>query len=87
MAQGRVVLASDVGGHRELIRDGVNGALFRAGSVESLTESLLALLRGRPPWEELRRNGRRFVEQERTWRASVARYDPIYARITAGAHA
>jgi PEP-CTERM/exosortase A-associated glycosyltransferase len=87
MAQGRVVLASDVGGHRELIRDGVNGALFRAGSVESLTESLLALLRGRPPWEELRRNGRRFVEQERTWRASVARYDPIYARIAAGAHA
>jgi PEP-CTERM/exosortase A-associated glycosyltransferase len=87
MAQGRVVLASDVGGHRELIRDGVNGALFRAGSVESLTESLLALLRGRPPWEELRRNGRRFVEQERTWRASVARYEPIYTRLCTGVRA
>ncbi|MDX1645083.1 MAG: glycosyltransferase, exosortase A system-associated, partial [Thermoanaerobaculia bacterium] len=33
MAQRRLVLASDVGGHRELIRDGETGRLFRAGSA------------------------------------------------------
>ena len=32
MAQGRLVLASDVGGHRELIRDGETGTLFKAGT-------------------------------------------------------
>jgi glycosyltransferase involved in cell wall biosynthesis len=87
MAQGRLVLASDVGGHRELIRDGVNGALFRAGSADALARSLVGLLRGHPPAAELKRNGRDFVERERTWRNSVARYAPIYSRLTSGAPA
>jgi len=30
MAQGRLFIASNVGGHRELIRDGETGVLFRA---------------------------------------------------------
>ena len=33
MAQGRLLVASDVGGHRELIRDGETGVLFRAGDA------------------------------------------------------
>ncbi len=36
MAQGRMFVASDVGGHRELIRDGETGFLFRAGDVAAL---------------------------------------------------
>jgi glycogen(starch) synthase len=31
MAQGRLFVASDVGGHKELIRDGETGKLFKAG--------------------------------------------------------
>ena len=31
MAQGRLLVASDVGGHRELIRHGETGVLFKAG--------------------------------------------------------
>jgi glycosyltransferase involved in cell wall biosynthesis len=34
MALGRLVLASDVGGHRELMRDGVTGVLFRPGTPD-----------------------------------------------------
>ena len=34
MAQGRLLVASDVGGHRELIRDGETGVLFRAGDAQ-----------------------------------------------------
>jgi len=33
MAQGRLMVASDVGGHKELIQDGKTGVLFRAGQV------------------------------------------------------
>jgi PEP-CTERM/exosortase A-associated glycosyltransferase len=36
MAQGRLLVASDVGGHKELIRHGQTGMLFKAGSAESL---------------------------------------------------
>lgn len=85
MAQGLVVLASDVGGHRELIRDGVNGSLFKAGSAESLARALIVLFRSPQRWPELRQNGRAFVERERTWRSSVARYAPVYAGIAEAA--
>jgi PEP-CTERM/exosortase A-associated glycosyltransferase len=78
MAQGRLLVASDVGGHRELIRDGVNGFLFRAGSAEALAEKVLEVLAHRDRWTAIRSSGRRFVETERNWRLSVARYRAVY---------
>ena len=81
MAQGRLVLASDVGGHRELIDDGRTGVLFPAGSVEGLASAALELLQARDRWEDFRQAGRRFVETERNWAASVARYAPVYERL------
>lgn len=82
MAQGRLLVASDVGGHRELIRDGETGTLFRAGSATALAEAILKLLDRREHWPELRAAGRRFVEKERNWTASVANYCGVYGGIT-----
>jgi PEP-CTERM/exosortase A-associated glycosyltransferase len=82
MAQGKLVVASDVGGHRELIHAGETGELFSAGDPQALTDSVLALLEQRDDWERRRQNGRRFVEDERNWPASVRRYVPVYARLT-----
>ena len=81
MAQGRVVIASDVGGHRELIRHGDTGMLFKAGDPEALVSALLALLREPARWPGLKAAARSFVETERTWKASVARYENVYARV------
>src|SRR5690606_15938434 len=44
MAQGRLVVASDVGGHKELIRDGKTGVLFAAGEAKALAEAVNNLL-------------------------------------------
>jgi len=82
MAQGKLVVASDVGGHRELIHAGETGELFSAGDPQALADSVLALLEQRDDWERRRQNGRRFVEDERNWPASVRRYVPVYARLT-----
>lgn len=79
MAQERLVLASDVGGHKELIRDGENGRLFNAGSSEALAEAALTMLNERDAWPGLKQRGRDFVEQERNWPASIARYQDVYA--------
>ncbi|HEY9103464.1 TIGR04063 family PEP-CTERM/XrtA system glycosyltransferase [Chitinimonas sp.] len=84
MAQGRLLVASDVGGHKELIQDGQTGMLFRAGSAESLAQAVLQLLARREYWRELREAGRRFVETERNWRVSVSRYVDIYSSLAAG---
>jgi len=82
MAQGRLVVASDVGGHRELIRDGETGVLFRAGDVDSLVQQVAQLLAEPARWPLLRRAGRSFVETERSWPKSVARYAPVYQRLS-----
>ena len=81
MAQGRLVLASDVGGHRELIQPGVNGELFRAGDAADLATAILGLLRNRDHWPSLHEGGRQFVESERTWPCSVARYESVYKSV------
>jgi PEP-CTERM/exosortase A-associated glycosyltransferase len=82
MASARVVMASDVGGHRELIKDGKTGFLFPSGNPKHLATSILDVLKRRDQWDEVRRAGRRFVETERTWTDSVARYASIYSGLT-----
>jgi len=78
MAQGRLVVASDVGGHCELIRDGETGCLFRAGDAQDLVDTVLQLLSARQLWPALRAAARYFVEQERNWHASIANYRQVY---------
>jgi len=78
MAQGCLLVASDVGGHRELIRHGETGMLFKSGCSTDLTRVLVDLLSARDSWSMLRQSARRFVETERNWRTSVANYISIY---------
>lgn len=83
MAQGRLVVASDVGGHRELIKDGVTGKLFKAGDKDSLLRAISDLLGSPESWDDYRRAGRNFVESERTWSESVSRYQDVYGKLLA----
>ncbi len=78
MAQGRLVAASDVGGHRELIRDGDTGKLFKADNSEDLAQSLDALFANRADWPSMRSRARQFVEAERSWHKNIYRYEPVY---------
>jgi len=87
MAEGRLVVASDVGGHRELIEDGVTGRLFAAGDASALATAVAELLADRDAWPEYQAAGRRYVGGERNWGVSVARYEPVYRRIVEAGHA
>ncbi|MGM9479719.1 TIGR04063 family PEP-CTERM/XrtA system glycosyltransferase [Roseateles sp. NT4] len=81
MAQSRVMLASDVGGHRELIRDGDTGRLFKAGSASALAATALDMLAKRDQWPAIGIAGRRFVETERNWTRSVSNYIEPFTRL------
>ena len=83
MARGKVVVAADVGGLRELIRDEDTGFLFRAGDPAALAARVLEVERDRAAWPALGARARRFVETERSWPASVARYREVYGRLIA----
>jgi PEP-CTERM/exosortase A-associated glycosyltransferase len=85
MAQGRVLAASDVGGHQELIVDGKTGVLFKADDPQALAVKVGGLIDAQAEWPALRAAGRQFVESERNWKASVGRYKSIYGRLTGAA--
>jgi PEP-CTERM/exosortase A-associated glycosyltransferase len=82
MAQGRLFVASDVGGHRELVRDGQTGFLFPADDARALRDAIATVLNRSDGWPQVRAQARRFVENERTWTRSVGRYAEIYQRLT-----
>ncbi len=82
MAQGQLFVASDVGGHKELIQNGKTGILFKAGDRDALTRALLDLLNDRQLWPALKANGRHFVQEARNWKNSVANYVTPYCRLT-----
>jgi PEP-CTERM/exosortase A-associated glycosyltransferase len=81
MAQERIVVASSVGGHRELIRDRETGYLFPPNEPQRLVEGVLAALADRPSWPRIRSRAIEFIETERSWTHSVVRYAEVYARV------
>jgi glycogen(starch) synthase len=83
MAQGRLVAASSVGGHRELIEDGVTGTLFAPDDPAALAAALADLFADRAMWDDRRAVARRFVERERNWSSNILRYEPVYQRLVA----
>jgi len=81
MAQRRLVAASDVGGHRELIEDGVTGTLFPPDNPAALAQSLAEMLEKRSEWDHRKAIARAFVERDRNWSSNVSRYEPVYERL------
>ena len=81
MAQGQIFVASDVGGHKELIRHQETGILFKAGDSAALAAAILDLLDKKGTWQSMRDAGRRYVESERNWKNSVANYISPYKKM------
>ncbi len=83
MAQGKLVAASNVGGHRELIEDGVTATLFAADDPAAIADALGNLLGDRSAWDHRRTVAREFVERDRNWSSNISRYEPIYRKLVA----
>ncbi|MEZ5656147.1 MAG: glycosyltransferase, exosortase A system-associated [Sphingobium sp.] len=81
MAQGRLVAASSVGGHRELIEDGVMGTLFPPDDPAAMASALADLLADRSEWNRRRETARAFVERDRNWATNVACYQTVYRNL------
>lgn len=78
MSMARCVVASDVGGLKELIRDRETGLLFNAGSAASLQDRLEQLLSGRIDATALGNRAREHVIANRQWQHMARRYDDAY---------
>lgn len=83
MAQHKLVAASDIGGHRELIEDGKTGVLFEPDNPIALASKIGDLVERKDEWPTFHKAGRYYVEEVRNWKNSVSNYPAIYERITA----
>ncbi|AZI36177.1 putative glycosyltransferase [Caenibius tardaugens NBRC 16725] len=83
MAQGKLVAASDVGGHRELMTDGVTGTLFAADNPEACAAALSVLLFNRNQWAEQRQRAQDHVRKSHDWAQNVTRYQDVYQALLA----
>lgn len=81
MAMGKPVIASDVGGHKELINDGETGVLFPAGNAAALASAIEKLMTEREFRLALAQRGREWVRKERTWEKTTAVYDNVYRKV------
>jgi glycogen synthase len=52
--------------------------LFAPGDPERLAEGVLAALADRESWPRIKANAARYIDSERSWRHSVARYAEVY---------
>ncbi len=84
MAQKKIFIASDVGGHKELIAHNVNGYLFNSNQVNKLEEAVKQVINNKEAWDDIKDNGRNFVEQERNWRVSIGNYSAVYSKLLDG---
>ncbi len=86
MAMAKPVLASDVGGLRELIRHGDTGLLFRAESPESLLREAIGAGGDAELRRDLGQRARAYVTEERTWDRIASKYHGLYAAAQSAAN-
>ena len=83
MSMGKVVVASDVGGLKELVTDGVTGLLFPAGGRARPGSTLLTCINDPALRARLGDSARASMVASRNWRTILAPYTDLYAGLVA----
>ena len=81
MAAGRPVVATNVGGAAELIREGETGYLVPAGDDEMMAARLIDLLRDPNRSRMMGDAGKRIVEEQFSCEAQLSRTEDLYERL------
>ena len=81
MAMGKALVASNVGGHRELIQNGKTGLLFPAGNVSALIRAVEQILDDNDLHRSLGNQAAYWVNQEHSWEKTTAIYSDVYLRV------
>lgn len=84
MAMGKAVLASDVGGLAELIKDGETGLLFASEQIKNFVAQARRLLEQPQLRARLGMRARESILREKDWNVLVERYANLYNSLTGG---
>ncbi len=72
------IVATDVGGNREIVRHGINGRLVPSGDTAAIATALIALLRGGEQAAVMGRAGYAWAQAEASFRTMAERYYGLY---------
>ncbi|MBU7580900.1 MAG: glycosyltransferase, exosortase A system-associated [Porphyrobacter sp.] len=86
MAQRRLVAASGVGGHRELISDGDTGTLFAPDDPAACAAALARLLSAREDWDAMKDRAITHVRSRHDWAENARNYLSVYHLLLARGH-
>ncbi|MEJ7617094.1 MAG: glycosyltransferase [Pyrinomonadaceae bacterium] len=81
MAAARPVVATEVGGAREAITEGLNGYLVRSGDDENLAARISSLLRDPDKARLMGENGSRLVDEKFSCEVQLKRVSSLYDRL------
>ncbi len=82
MAMAKPLVASDIGGHREIVTDGLNGILFSPEQTDALVEKCGLLLGTVDSRIELGKRSRNWVIENRDWGVLIEKYISAYEKIS-----
>ena len=82
MSMAKPLVASDVGGHKEIVTDGINGALFHSGQVEDLIQKCESLISNSSYRSKLGARSRTWVENNRDWNVLIDKYIFVYQELS-----
>ncbi len=78
MACGLAVVASDVPGNRDVIKDGYTGLLYKKGNVELLASKLEMIFTDKMLADSLGANARSYVQEHYSWNATARMYRDLF---------
>jgi len=87
MAEKRLFVASDIGGHREMIVDKKTGILFEAGNHNKLSSTVCGLIDSTQEYEYLLKNAYEYVKEFRNWGTVVNNYRNVYESLASNSNA
>ena len=73
----KLIMASNVGGMREIIKDRETGILFQSDSEDAIKLAVLDIIKNKNTINMIE-NAKRYVEQNRSWQYNAIKYKEIY---------
>lgn len=84
LASGLPIVASDVGGISDAVRDGVNGILIKPGAADELADAIRCLSSNADFRRQLGERARKIAAEEFSTDACLARLERVFDRVLAG---
>lgn len=78
MASGKPVVASNIGGIPEVVKDGVTGLLFKRGNPEDLADKIIMVLENRSLSESLVFNAKNLIKERYSWPVIASCMEDLY---------